>query len=249
MSTVRVGIGGWDFAPWRGLFYPDGLRKADQLGYATARLTSIEINATFYRTQSAKTFRNWRDGTPEGFVFAVKAARAAAQRTDAEEAKPAVARFLGSGLTELGDKLGPILWQIPARRRFDPDALARFLDLLPPTLDGLPLRHALEAEHESFLTEAALTRLSERNIALVMLDKPGVKPCTEPTADHVYLRLQGTVDAEPAGYPPTALDDWATRLRSLANSAKGEVFAYVISGAKHRAPAAAIELIARLRKE
>ena len=97
MNTVRVGIGGWDFAPWRGLFYPEGLRKADQLGYAAARLTSIEINATFYRTQSAKTFRNWRDGTPEGFVFAVKAARAAAQRTDAEEAKPAVARFLGSG--------------------------------------------------------------------------------------------------------------------------------------------------------
>ena len=213
MNTVRVGIGGWDFAPWRGLFYPEGLRKADQLGYAAARLTSIEINATFYHTQTPATFRAWREGTPEGFVFAVKAARAAAQRTDAEEAKPAVARFLGSGLTELGDKLGPILWQLPARRRFNTDPLARFLDLLPAALDGLPLRHALEAEHESFLADASLALLRERRVALVMLDKPGVKPCTEPTADHVYVRLQGTVDAEPTGYPSPALDTWATRLR------------------------------------
>jgi uncharacterized protein YecE (DUF72 family) len=242
---IRVGIGGWDYAPWRGLFYPEGVRRADELAYASARLTSIEINATFYRTQTPATFRSWRDGTPDGFVFAVKAARAAAQRKDADEAKPAIGRFLGSGLAELGDKLGPLLWQVPAGRRFDRDALARFLDLLPPALDGLPLRHALEAEHASFGSDEAVALLRERGIARVILDKPGTSPWRGITAGHVYLRLQGTVDEEPAGYTQAALDEWARELMALAKPEGRRVFAYVISGAKRRAPAAAMALIER----
>ncbi len=243
---IRVGIGGWDYAPWRGLFYPEGLRRADELAYASARLTSIEINATFYRTQTPATFRSWRAGTPDGFVFAVKAARSAAQRKDAAEAKPAIERFLGSGLAELGDKLGPILWQLPAGRRFDREQLARFLDLLPPALDGLELRHALEAEHASFGGDEAIALLRERGVARVILDKPGSAPWHGVTAGHVYLRLQGTVHEEPAGYRQAALDAWAARLRALAQPDRRPVFAYVISGAKHRAPAAAMALIERV---
>jgi uncharacterized protein YecE (DUF72 family) len=245
---IRIGIGGWDFAPWRGLFYPQGLPRAQELAYAAAHLTSIEINGTFYRTQTPETFRAWHDGTPEGFVFSVKAARAAAQRKDAEEAKPAVERFLQSGLTELGGKLGAILWQLPAGRRFDADGLARFLDLLPPSQDGIPLRHALEAAHPSFLVPEATALLRERAIARVILDKPGVAESEEVTADHVYLRLQGTVDVEPAGYSEADLDKWASRLKALAKPAKRQVLAYVIAGAKHRAPAAAMALIERLRR-
>ncbi len=244
---IRLGIGGWNFAPWRGLFYPKGLPQAEELAYAAAHLTSIEINGTFYRTQTPEVFRSWHDGTPKDFVFSVKASRAAAQRKDAVEAKPAVERFLQSGLIELGDKLGAILWQLPAGRRFDADDLARFLDLLAPSLDGMPLRHALEAAHASFSAPEATALLRERAIARVILDKPGVTLNDEPTADHVYLRLQRTVDQEPAGYSEAALDEWGGRLQALARPAKRQVFAYVIAGAKHRAPAAAMALIERVR--
>lgn len=179
-------------------------------------------------------------------MFAVKAARGAAQRKDAAEAAPAIERFLHSGLTELGDRLGPILWQLPAGRRFDPDQFAPFLDLLPAALDGLHLRHAIEAEHPSFNTEAASGLLRERGIARVILDKPGTAPWDEVTAEHVYLRLQGTVDEEPQGYGAAALDGWAAKLRGYTQGSTKPVFAYVISGAKHRAPAAAMALIERI---
>jgi uncharacterized protein YecE (DUF72 family) len=245
-NKIRIGIGGWTFAPWRGLFYPKGLPHADELAYAASHLTSIEINGTFYRNQTPETFRSWRDATPDGFVFSVKAARGAAQRKDAAEAKPSVERFLQSGLTELGEKLGAILWQLPGGRRFDADALAAFLDLLPAAQDGVPLRHALEAAHESFATPEATQLLRERGIARVILEKEGVAPNDEVTADHVYLRLQGTVDEEVTGYTGTELDAWAAKLKAFAKPAKRSVFAYVISGAKHRAPAAAMGLIERI---
>ncbi|WP_428377442.1 DUF72 domain-containing protein [Lichenicoccus sp.] len=245
---VRVGIGGWSFPEWRDNFYPKGLRQADELAHAAARLGSIEINGTFYRTQTPQTFRSWRAAVPDGFVFSVKAARGAAQRKDAAEAAPSVQRFLGSGLTELGSALGPILWQLPPARRFDADGLARFLDLLPERQDGIALRHVLEARHESFATEPALRLLAERNVALVALDldpdAPGAAAGFPLTADFAYLRLQATRDEQALGYAPSALDDWARRLRTL--SKQREVFAYVIAGAKHRAPAAAQALIHRL---
>lgn len=246
MTTIRIGIGGWTFAPWRGLFYPAGLRQAEELAYAASRLTSIEINGTFYRTQTEAAFRSWADATPDGFVFSVKAARAATQRTHAADAKPSVERFVRSGLTALGPKLGAILWQLPATRRFDPDELPRFLDLLPAAQDGVPLRHALEAQHESFDPALVDPLLRERGIARVILDKPGAAFRDTITADHVYLRLQGTADEEPAGYPEAALDRWAATLKTMAKPRGRAVFAYVISGAKHRAPAAAMALIERV---
>ncbi len=247
---VRIGIGGWNFPQWRDNFYPKGLRQADELPYAAARLGSIEINGTFYRTQTPETFRSWRAAVPEGFVFSVKAARGAAQRRDAAEAAPSIERFLGSGLTELGPGLGPILWQLPPGRRFEADTLARYLDLLPGERDGIALRHAIEARHESFATEPALKLLAERNVALVALDLDPDAPAPEAgfplTADFAYLRLQATRDEEPLGYAPKTLGAWATRLRALSRDRP--VFAYVISGAKHRAPAAAEALIHKLRK-
>ncbi len=246
-KPVHVGIGGWTYAPWRDNFYPRGLKQADELAFAAARLGSIEINATFYRTQTPASFSAWAAATPPGFVFSVKAARAAAQRTDPEAAAPAIERFLGSGLAELGERLGPILWQFPRTRRFDGDAVSRFLDLLPSARDGVVLRHALEASHPSFATPQATELLRAREVALVIVDSEKVSP--EPPADppltagFVYLRLQRSVDEQPLGYSEAALDGWAERIRHWSSSRP--VFAYVIAGAKHRAPAAAMALAAR----
>jgi uncharacterized protein YecE (DUF72 family) len=245
MTAIRVGIGGWTFEPWRGLFYPEGLRQADELAYAAARLTTIEINGTFYRTQTPQTFRAWADAVPKDFVFAVKAHRAAAQRTEPDEAKPAIERFLQSGLTELGPKLGPILWQLPAGRKFNPDPFARFLALLPPEFEGVRLRHVVEAVHPTFDAAEALALFKAHGVARAILDKPDVAFREDVTAGHVYLRLEKSLDEEPAGYAPAELDHWAARLKALAK-AKHDVFAYVISGAKHRAPAAAMALLERL---
>lgn len=241
-GTIRTGIGGWVYPPWRETFYPPTVKAADQLAYAASKLASIEINATFYRTQTPASFAKWCSETPDGFVFSVKAARGAAQRKDAAEAAPAIERFLQSGLAELGDKLGPILWQLPPTRKFDQGAMASFLDLLPATLDGLRLR---EARHDSFASPEALALLTERHVARAIIDSDKNPLVEAITADFVYLRLQRTEDAEPAGYPPAELDRWAERLRTL--SAEGrDVFAYVISGAKHRAPAAAMALAERM---
>ncbi len=242
--TIRVGIGGWTYAPWRGSFYPEGLKHADELSYAARHLTSIEINATFYRTQTPEIFRAWRDAAPPDFVFSVKAARAAAARTDADAAAASIERFLGSGVTELGAGLGPMLWQVPPTRRFDADTFARFLDLLPAARDGVALRHAFEARHPSFASPEALALLRARNIALVIVDRDDAPDAPPLTADFVYLRLERSVGAEPLGYSEDALDRWASRLRGM--SAQRAVFAYVIAGAKHRAPAAAMALLARL---
>ncbi|MCQ8278242.1 DUF72 domain-containing protein [Acetobacteraceae bacterium KSS8] len=257
-GTIRTGIGGWVFDPWRETFYPPGMKPKEHLRHAASVLSAIEINATFYRTQTADIFRGWAAEVPDGFRFAVKAARGAAQRKDAAEAKPAIERFLQSGLSELGDRLGPILWQLPAGRTFDADQLSAFLDLLPERLDGTKLRHALEAQHPSFLDPAALALLGARNVALVGLDKQGVETRTPITADFVYLRLQGTQSGERFGYPAKALALWVERLDALSRGivpdaiavpdappvrpGAREVFAFVIAGAKETAPAAAMEL-------
>lgn len=244
-GAIRTGIGGWIYPAWRETFYPPEVKAAGQLAYAASRLATIEINATFYRTQTPASFAKWRDETPDGFVFSVKAARAASQRKDAAEAAPAIARFLGSGLSELGPKLGPVLWQLPPGRRFDADQMARYLDLLPGTLDGHRLRHVIEARHDSFASPEALALLGERNVARAIIDSDKNPLVEAVTANFVYLRLQRSEDAEPAGYAPPALDRWADRLVELAAGDR-DVFAYVISGAKHRAPAGAMALAERL---
>ncbi len=232
MGEVRVGIGGWDFAPWRETFYPAEVKKAGALAYASRALRTIEINATFYRTQSQATFRSWRDAVPEGFVFAVKAPRAATYTGDAARAEKSVARFLRSGVEELGQALGPILWQFAPTRKFDPETMEAFLDHLPSAM-----KHAVEMRHPSARDPRLAEMLRERAVALAGVERPGEPMREERTAPFAYVRVETTVDEEQQGLPGRELTMWAQRLRERA--AGGDVFAYVISGAKHRNPAAA----------
>lgn len=259
---IRVGIGGWTYKPWRGTFYPDGLRQADELAYAAGKLTSIEINGTFYRAQKPESFAAWRSAVPEGFVFSVKGHRAVVNKKDPEGQAESLDWFLDGGVLELGDKLGPFLWQLPPHRRFEPDAIARFLDLLPAKRAGRALRHAVEAPHESFCDPAFPALLAERQIALVVVEKEVAPRMADATASFVYLRLQDTQDEVETGYPAHALDAWASRVRAYAGGSAPDdlpmltdppqktdrdVFVYMIAGAKHRAPAAAMALIERLQ--
>lgn len=240
---IRIGIGGWNYAPWRGVFYPEGLPQRRELEHASRALSSIEINATYYGSQKPDSFQKWHDETPEDFVFALKGPRFATNRRVLAEAGDSVARFLDSGITCLGAKLGPINWQLAESKAFDAEDFAAFLKLLPETHDGLPLRHAIEARHDSFASEAAVALCRARNIALVQACDSKFPEIAADCADFAYLRLMGTTDL-PLGYPDAALDDWAARARRIA--AGRDLYLYVISGEKQRNPAAAQALIARL---
>jgi uncharacterized protein YecE (DUF72 family) len=243
-SEIRVGIGGWDFDPWRGTFYPPGLAKAKQLGFASKRLTAIEINATYYRSQKPETFANWAKAVPDGFQFAVKASRFATNRKILTDGAESIERFLGQGITKLGDRLGPILWQFMATKKFDADEFAGFLKLLPEKLDGIPIRHALEVRHESFRDPAFFKLAKEANAAIVFADNDQFPEFDEPTADFTYARLQRCVEECPTGYDGPALDGWAERAKAWQK--RGDVYVFFISGAKVRAPAAALALQERL---
>ena len=232
MGQIRVGIGGWDFAPWRETFYPPAMRKADALDFASRALRTIEINATFYRTQNEATFHAWREAVPEGFVFSVKAPRAATYTVDPAKAASSVERFLGSGVRELGAALGPILWQFAPTRRFDEQSMAAFLGLLPSDL-----KHAVEMRHPTAEDPRLTELLREHQVALAGVERPGEAMREERTAPFSYVRIETTVDEEANGLGAPELREWAERLRGLATA--GDVFAYVISGAKHRNPAAA----------
>ncbi|NLD70035.1 MAG: DUF72 domain-containing protein [Limnobacter sp.] len=253
VAPVRIGVGGWTYEDWRGNFYPEGLVQKRELEYASRRLSSIEINGTFYRTQKPESFERWRDETPSGFVFALKAPRYATQRRVLAEAGPSIERFVAGGLTRLGDRLGPINWQLPPTTRFDAADVAAFFELLPKSHDGLALRHAIEARHESFRTPEFVALAREHRVAIV-LAADSKYPCIDDTAapagvgaDFVYARIMGTREDEAAGYPAAALDAWAERARQWASGpAAREVFLYVISGFKARNPAAAMALIDRL---
>ena len=161
-GIIRVGIGGWTFEPWRGVFYPKGLPHAQELKYAAERLTSIEVNGTFYSTQSPKTFRKWAGEVPDGFVFALKGPRYAVNRRVLADAGDSIKRFVNSGIGELGDKLGPLLWQFAPTKKFDEADFARFLELLPEKLDGRALRHAVEVRHDSFCTPAFIALVEDQ---------------------------------------------------------------------------------------
>ena len=264
MARIGIGIGGWTYAPWRGLFYPEGLAQARELSFASEKLTSIEINGTYYRLQSAESFERWSAQTPENFVFSVKAHRFAVSRSRLAESGEAVARFLESGLTRLGSKLGPILWQLPPTKRFDADDLSAFLDLLPKSSAGVRLRHVLDVRHPSFEDPAFIDMLRERNVALCCVDGSDHPGWADATADFVYLRLRNAAASCATGYGPAALSLWAERIRTWAagdepqdlpriaeksaRCAPGrDVFAYAINGAKERAPAAAMALIEALK--
>lgn len=245
---IRVGIGGWNYQPWRGAFYPEGLAQARELDYASRRVTSIEINGTFYRTPSRDSFRRWAAATPEDFLFALKAPRFAVNRRVLAEAGESIARFFASGVTELGRKLGPVLWQLAPTKTFDPEDIARFLALLPEEADGLRLRHALEVRHPSFLVPEFAALAAAHGVAVVCADSDKYPAIADVTGDFIYARLQRTVEHEPAGYPPALLDRWAAQARAWERTAaSGEVYVYMISGAKVRNPAAAMALLQRLQ--
>lgn len=243
---IHVGIGGWNYEPWRGTFYPDDLPQAKELEYASRRVTAIEINATFYRTQSAASFRKWAEATPDEFVFSVKAPRAAVQRKDLREAAQSIEWFFNSGVGELGDKLGPIFWQMAPYKKFDPDEMRAYFDLLPEKLNKQPLRHALEVRHDSFACDAFMSLARERNIAVVTVESEKHPLIVEPTADFAYARLELSQAEEPAGYAKPALKKWAKTARDWEKM--GDVFLYFISGAKERNPAAAMEMLKLLGK-
>ena len=172
---IRVGIGGWSFEPWEESFYPPKLAAAKQLEYASSKLTAIEINATFYRTQSAQSFKKWAASTPDDFMFSVKAPRAAVQRKDLREAKESIEWFFSSGVGELGSKLGPIFWQMAPYKKFDAAEMGAYFALLPDKLNKLSLRHALEVRHASFQDEVFLKLARERNIAVVTVDPRSIR--------------------------------------------------------------------------
>jgi uncharacterized protein YecE (DUF72 family) len=262
-GRIYAGVGGWLYKPWRGVFYPEGLRQADELAYAASHLTSIEINATHYRLQSPKSFRKWADAAPDGFVFSVKGPRLVTQQKGLAETGGFIKRFIGSGLSELGDKLGPVLWQFPPFKRFDEADFAKFLGHLPQELDGLKLNHAVEVRHASFQDPAFIKLLRDHRAASVFVDSEDYPSIADLTGDIIYARLQRGDAAIETAYPTKALDAWAERSKTwaaggapddlpvidpthTAEAKPRDVFVYFIHEGKLRAPAAAMALIERL---
>ena len=243
---TRVGIGGWSFPPWRGPFYPKDLPQRRELEYASRQFGAIEINATFYGRQSPQSWDAWAAAVPDGFQFAIKGSRFCVTRPKLADAGEGVGNFLAQGLASLGPKLGPLLWMLAARRRFDRDDIARFLELLPRTLQGIRLRHVIEPRHESFRDEAFFALCREHDVAIVFGDDDEF-PCIDAdTASFAYARLQRMREEVPTGYDEPALDAFAARARQW-RSAGRDSYMFMINGAKLRAPAAALALQERLR--
>jgi uncharacterized protein YecE (DUF72 family) len=265
-GQIYVGIGGWNFEPWRGVFYPKGLPQAKELEYAASHLTSIEINATFYRSQTPATFRKWAATVPNGFVFSVKGPRFATNRSVLAEAGDSIKWFFNTGVLELGDRLGPMLWQFAPTKKFDPVDFGKFLELLPAKAGDKALRHVVEVRHPSFGTPDFVALVRSFRIPVVFTDHVKYPSLADATGDFIYARLQKGEDTIPTAYPPKELDAWAKRLRIWAQgqspedlphidargaqptAAPRDVFAYVIHEGKIRAPAAAMALIERLKK-
>jgi uncharacterized protein YecE (DUF72 family) len=261
-GKIYCGIGGWTYEPWRGVFYPKGLPHARELDYAAQHLTSIEVNGTFYRTQTAKTFRDWAARVPEGFVFSLKGPRYAVNRRVLAEAGESIKRFLESGVTELGAHLGPLLWQFTPYKKFDEKDFGAFLELLPQKFDGHALRHVVEVRNDSFKTPAVVALARKFGVAVVYAEHETYTEMSDITADFVYARLQKGDEKLKAGYPPKALDAWAKRAKTWAAGGQPkdlpkvdkkpapkkprDVFVYFIHEAKVRAPAAAMALIERI---
>lgn len=244
-GPIRVGIGGWTYEPWRATFYPETLPKARELEYAASHLTAIEVNGTFYSSQSPATFAKWRKAAPDGFVYTLKANRFCTQRKDLSQSGESIAKFVGQGIVELGECLGPILWQLPHTKKFDAEQIAAFLALLPSAHEGVPLRHAIEPRHESFDHPAFFELARKAGVAVVFADSPKYPCFAEQTGPFTYARLQDTCEDVPTGYDDAALDAWAEKARGWAAGGR-EVFVFFIAGAKVRNPAAAQALIARL---
>lgn len=269
MGLVRIGISGWRYAPWRGVFYPEGLPQRSELAFAAARFPTIELNGSFYALQRPECYEAWRAATPPGFVFAVKGGRYITHMLKLRGVERALANFFASGVLALGEKLGPLLWQLPPVLAFDRERIARFLDLLPrDTLEAQalarrrdarmkgrtrlavdaerPLRHAMEVRHPSFADPRFVELLARRGVALVVADGAGLWRCPEAlTADHVCVRLHGDKELYASGYTPRALEGWASRIRAWAR--RRDVYVYFDNDAKVRAPRDARSLMRRLR--
>jgi uncharacterized protein YecE (DUF72 family) len=240
-GRIRIGTGGWTYPPWRGVFYPDRLPQSKELEYASRALTAIEINATFYGRQKPKSWESWEKVAPEDFQFAVKGSRYCVMKSKLAETGEGLSGFFAQGFAALGRKLGPILWQFASRRKFDRDDIAAFIDLLPETLDGIALRHAIEPRHESFNDDKFFDLCRARNIAIVLEDSDQY-PCIEAdTADFAYARLQRMSEAIETGYDNAALDGFAERARKWQKDGR-DAYIFMINGAKVRAPAAALAL-------
>jgi uncharacterized protein YecE (DUF72 family) len=244
-GSIRAGVGGWIYEPWRDNFYPKGLTQARELGYLSAHLTATEINATFYRLQKPATFAKWRDAVPEHFRFALKGSGYCTNRKNLAEAGESVAKFVDQGLVELSEKLGPINWQLKDTKRFDADEIAGFLSALPSSHQGVPLRHAIEPRHESFDDPAFYDLAQKAGVAVVVAQSEKFADFARADGPFVYARLQRCRAEEPTGYPAPEIEDWARQARGWAGEGR-EVFAFFIAGAKERAPHAAQALIAAL---
>ena len=244
-GKIYIGIGGWTFEPWRGVFYPEGLPQSKELEYASRQLTSIEINGTYYSTFKPASWAKWRAETPDGFVFSVKASRYCTNRKQLAGAAESITRFVEQRMSELGDRLGPINWQLMDGKKFDAEDLEGFFKLLPREVAGLPLRHALEVRSDSFKDKRVYDLARRHNVAIVFADDDEFPAIDEPTADFTYARLMRTKEDVATGYSAADLGRWAERARVWAR--RGDAFIYFISGAKVRAPAAAQALLERLK--
>ncbi len=262
-APIRTGIGGWTFEPWRGTFYPEGLAQKKELEFASRQLSAIEINGTYYSGFKPATFAGWAASVPDGFVFAVKASRFCTNRKVLAEAGESIAKFVGQGIVELGDRLGPILWQFMATKKFDAADFGAFLKLLPPSHDGVRLRHAVQVRHESFAVPEFVAMCRDAGVAIVYAQSPEYPAIADVTGDFVYARLESGADDNPLCYPEGELDRWADVAKCWASGGRPaglpyveerdppavprETFVFLIHGGKVRAPAGAQALAERVR--
>jgi len=260
---IRVGIGGWTFEPWRDNFYPKGWSHARELEYASRQLSAIEVNGTYYSSMKPATFAKWRDETPDDFMFSLKASRFATNRRVLAEAGESIERFVNSGIDELAHKLGPIVWQFAPTKRFDADDFGAFLKLLPAQVKGIALRHVLDVRHDTFKTPAYLALARQHGHATVFTDSDDYPSFADLTGDFVYTRMMRTDASLPEGCTPQALDQLAACGQAWRDGHEPagvprvepepaqptpprDVFMFFISGAKEKAPAAAMALKRRL---
>src|SRR3954452_16080932 len=240
-GRIRIGVGGWTYPPWRGVFYPEKLPQTKELEYASRALTAIEINATFYGRQSPKSWAAWEKVVPDGFQFAIKGSRYVLTRPRLADAGEGLGVYFAQGMAVLRDKLGPFVWMLAARRKFDREDIAAFLKLLPRKLDGVPLRHVIEPRHESFRDDRFFDLCRDHDVAVVFGDDDEF-PCIDAdTASFAYARLQRMREELATGYDPASLDSFAARAKNWRRDGR-DSYVFMINGAKVRAPAAALAL-------
>jgi len=241
---IRVGVGGWTFEPWDETFYPSGLSKAKQLQHMSHTLTAVEVNGTYYSSFKPDTFAKWRDETPDGFVFSLKAHRFSTVRKTKEDMKTSTGLFLDQGITQLKDKLGPINWQFPGNRKFDREHFANFLSVLPKEKDGVELRHALEVRGTGYDDPAFFELLDKHGATVVYAEDDEFPKLAQLGSDFVVARLMQSQANEKAGYSKKEIDRFAKMATDW--SKKRDVFVFFISGAKENNPAAAMALQQKL---